>query len=94
MEIVKQAVERLCGCRATYRERLGVNFQFKWGAWTGMVTTFDVDHAEASICFAWSSPIEGSDKRRYYAVLKKPPIENALDAVRTSIVADAKILIW
>ncbi len=28
---------------------------------------------QASTCYSWSSTIEGSDKKRFYAVLKIPP---------------------
>jgi len=37
---------------------------------------------------AWSSSIEGSDKRRFFAVLHQPPITSAVDAVRAAIVAE------
>jgi len=38
----------------------------------------------------WSSPIEGSTKRRYYAVLHVPPIDSPEKAVRAAIVQDYK----
>jgi hypothetical protein len=38
----------------------------------------------------WSSPIEGSDKRRFYAVLHLGGIRSPLDAVRAAIVAERK----
>ncbi len=38
--------------------------------------------------YAWSSPIEGSNKRRFYAVLHIPPIDSPLQAVRAAIVAE------
>ena len=47
-------------------------------------------HPTASVCYAWSSPIEGSDRRSFYAVLGVPPINSAVDAVRAVIVADEK----
>lgn len=50
-----------------------------------------VGHPAASVAYAWSSPIEGSDRRRFYAVvLGVPPINSAADAVRAAIVADRK----
>jgi hypothetical protein len=42
----------------------------------------------ATRAYAWSSPIEGSDKRRFYAVLHVPPISSPADAVRAAIVQD------
>jgi hypothetical protein len=35
-------------------------------------------------------PIEGSDKRRFYAVLHLGGIRSAVDAVRAAIVAEAR----
>jgi hypothetical protein len=42
----------------------------------------------ATRAYAWSSPIAGSDKRRFYAVLHVPPVNSAADAMRAAIVAD------
>ena len=39
---------------------------------------------------AWSSPIEGSDKRRFFAVLHMGAIKSPADAVRAAIVAEHK----
>ena len=59
--------------------------------WRGVVHVFDlVGHPKATRAYAWSSPIEGSDKRRFFAVLHIPPITSPLDAVRAAIVAEAK----
>ena len=50
---------------------------------------FDLEgHPKATRAYAWSSPIEGSDRRRFYAVLHVPPITSAQDAVRAAIVAE------
>jgi transposase len=40
--------------------------------------------------YAWSSPIEGSTKRRFFAVLGIPPIVSPLDAVRAAIVQESR----
>ncbi len=59
--------------------------------WQGEVHVFDLDgHPKATRAYAWSSAVEGSAKRRFYAVLGVPPIFTAVDAVRAAIVADAK----
>ena len=44
----------------------------------------------ASRAYAWSSPIEGSDKRRFFAVLNSDAIKSQVDAVRAAIVAEAR----
>ena len=87
---LRQAVERLQRCRATLREVVPVVERFEGRtAWDGVVHVFDVSgHPTATTCYAWSSPVEGSERRRFYAVLKMPPIASPEDAVRASIVAD------
>jgi hypothetical protein len=50
---------------------------------------FDLEgHPKAVRAYAWSSPIEDSDKGRFFAVLHIPPIVSPLDAVRAAIVAE------
>lgn len=57
--------------------------------WEGMVHVFDLEgHPKATRAYAWSSPIEGSDKRRFYAVLHLGGIKSPLDAVRAAIVTE------
>ena len=46
--------------------------------------------AAASRAYAWSSPIEGSDKRRFFAVLHQGPVKSPVDAVRAAIVAEQR----
>jgi len=45
-------------------------------------------HPRAKHAYAWSSAIEGSDKRKFYAVLDLPPITSPVEAVRASIASD------
>lgn len=57
--------------------------------WDGVVHVFDLEgHPSATRAYAWSSPIEGSTKRRFYAVLHLGGIRAPLDAVRAAIVAE------
>src|SRR6266481_2475177 len=59
--------------------------------WEGVVHVFDLKgHPTASRAYAWSSPIEGSDKRRFFAVLHQGPVRSPLDAVRAAIVAEQR----
>jgi hypothetical protein len=57
--------------------------------WKGDVEVFDISgNPIAARAYAWSEkPPTGE---RFFAVLGKPPIKSALDAVRASIVADKK----
>jgi hypothetical protein len=87
---LRQAVEHLHQCRAVLREAVPVVERFKdRTVWDGTVHIFDLSgHPNATTCYAWSSEIAGSQKRRFYAVLKSPPVSSPADAVRASIVAD------
>jgi hypothetical protein len=56
--------------------------------WEGVVHVFEIyGHDKAT--YAWSSPIEGSDKRRFFAVLHLPPVTSPTEAVRAAIVAES-----
>ena len=59
--------------------------------WDGVVHVFDLEgHPKATRAYVWSSPIEESDKRRFYAVLHLGGIRSPLEAVRAAIVAERK----
>ena len=59
--------------------------------WEGVVHVFDLaGHPKATRAYAWSSPIEGSDKRRFFAVLQMGAIKSPVDAVRAAIVAEQR----
>jgi len=59
--------------------------------WEGVVHVFDLaGHPTATRAYAWSSPIEGSTKRRFFAVLHTDRINSPLEAVRAAIVAETK----
>jgi hypothetical protein len=59
--------------------------------WEGVVHVFDLKgHSTASRAYAWSSPIEGSDTRRFFAVLHQGPVKSPADAVRAAIVVEAR----
>ena len=44
----------------------------------------------ATRAHAWSSPVEGGDRRRFFAVLHMGAIKSPVDAVRAAIVAEAR----
>ncbi len=89
---LKTAVERLHNCKASFVEDVVVVEKFgNQTAWSGTVSVFKIEgHPKATKAYAWSSPIEGSTKRRYYAVLHIPPVDSPEKAVRASIVQDRK----
>ena len=89
---LQEAVQKLHKCKSTFREIVHVAERFEGQmAWKGDVHVFDLkDHPTASRCYAWSSAIEGSKKRRFYVVLQVPPVTSPVEAVRASIVQDYK----
>jgi hypothetical protein len=87
-----EAIEGLHGGKARLAQSVSVREQSgDMVVWEGIVHVFDLEaHPSASRAYAWSSPIEGSDKRRFYAVLHVPPVSSPADAVRAAIVHDHK----
>ena len=84
------ATEAQHGGIARFREVVPVSETFNGQpVWEGEVHVFDLDdHPRATRAYAWSSPVDGSDRRRFYAVLHLGPIRSARDAVRAAIVAE------
>lgn len=89
---LKRAVESQHGCTATLTQSVPVKETFNGKTvWEGVVHVFKLNgHPKAQQAYAWSSPIEGSDKRRFFAVLDVPPIQSPIDAVRAAIVAERR----
>jgi hypothetical protein len=87
---MRHAVESQHSCRAILIQTTPVRETFQGQVvWEGVVHVFDLKgHPKATRAYAWSSPIEGSDKRRFYAVLGIGAIKTPLDAVRAAIVAE------
>ena len=89
---LKMAVEREHGGIATFIQHVPVKEAIAGKTvWEGVVYIFALaGNTLARRAYAWSSPIEGSDKRRFYAVLHIPPIDSPINAVRAAIVAEHK----
>ena len=87
---LQQAVERMHECKARLIATKPVSETFEGKpVWEGVVHVFALDgHPTADRAYAWSSPIEGSTKRRFFAVLYAAPVQSAQDAVRAAIVAE------
>lgn len=89
-ESLRDAIEHMHGGKARLVQSVPVNETFEGApVWQGVVHVFDLeDNPEADRAYAWSSPIEGSAKRRIFAVLQIPPITSPVEAVRAAIVAE------
>ncbi len=91
LDDLERHVERLHGCGAEYRESVAVREEFQGQvAWEGRVHIFSLyGHIDdAASCYAWSSPVEDSETRRFYAVLHTPEIDTPAKAVRAALVSD------
>lgn len=89
---LREAVERLHGGTATLAQSAPVKETFEGATvWEGVVHVFDLaGNPKATRAYAWSSPIEGSTKRRFFAVLHTEAINSPVAAVRAAIVAEQR----
>ena len=89
---LSQAIQSLHGGAAQLAQSVPVRETFEGKpVWEGVVHVFDLaGHPTATRAYAWSSPIEGSSKRRFFAVLHTARINSPLEAVRAAIVAERR----
>ncbi len=87
---IKQAIESQHGGAATLVQVVPVKEEYQGKTvWEGTVRVFDLEgNSQSTRAYAWSSPIEGSNKRRFFAVLHLGGIRSPEDAVRAAIVAE------
>ena len=85
-----KAIVDLHGCKATWVESVPVKEVFnEETVWEGVVQVFDIqDHTKATRCYAWSHKLEGSKKRRFFAVLRQGMVDSPEKAVRAAIVSE------
>jgi hypothetical protein len=83
--VLKQAVEELHDCEATYVTSQHVRESLEGRpVWDGMVTVFGVTgHPAADTCYAWSAEDPETGRITVHAVLHYAPIQSSRDAVRT-----------
>jgi hypothetical protein len=89
---LKEAVESQHHCTARLAQSVSVKETFEGETvWDGVLHVFRIDgHPKANKAYAWSSPIGGSEKRRFFAVLHQPPVTSPVEAVRAAIVAESR----
>jgi hypothetical protein len=87
---LRVAVESMHPCRATLVQTVPIREAFQGQpVWEGVVHVFGLEgHPKATRAYAWSSPVKGSKKRRFFAVLQLGAIKSPVDAVRAAIVAE------
>src|SRR6202047_907694 len=91
-ENLQATIENMHGGSAKFPQSVPVRETFEGKpVWEGVVHVFDLGgHPTATRAYAWSSPIEGGTKRRFFAVLHTERINSPLEAVRAAIVAEHK----
>ena len=89
---LKQAIESQHGGTAALAQSVPVREAFDGKpVWEGVVHVFDLaGHPKATRAYAWSSPVEGTTKRRFFAVLHMGGITGPVEAVRAAIVAERR----
>jgi hypothetical protein len=90
---LKKAVESQHGGTATFIQAVPVHETFRdQTVWEGMVLIFDLRDSPSGVtrAYAWSHAIDGTERRRFFAVLHIPPIDSPVNAVRAAIVAEAR----
>jgi len=94
IKALQKAIFDLHGCKAIWIESVPVKEVFKGKTvWEGVVQVFDLEgHPKAKRCYAWSHELEGSRKRRFFAVLHQEPVDSPEKAVRASIVQINRIM--
>jgi hypothetical protein len=91
-EELQRAVEHQHHCKARLTQSVPVKETHGAGTvWEGVVHVFEIyGNAKATIAYAWSSPLEGTTKRRFFTVLHQGPVKSPVDAVRAAIVAEQR----
>jgi hypothetical protein len=90
IEHLQKAIKKTFGLDSKHVETLEVVESFRGQIlFDGDVEVFDVTgHPDAKRCYAWAKDVEtGSNST---VVLERPPIKNALDAVRAALVTAHK----
>lgn len=78
---LKRAAEAQHGCTARIVQSTPVKETFGGKTvWKGVVHVSKITgHPTTTQAYAWSSPIEGSDRRQFFAVLHVPPITSPVE---------------
>jgi hypothetical protein len=85
------AIRHLHLCESEHLETVAVTETFRGETvWSGDVEVFSVSNQpRARKCYAWSDH-RGQKNERFTVILELPPVRNAVDAVRLSILSATK----
>lgn len=90
LEALQKAILDLHSCKATWIESVPVKEVFEGETvWAGIVQVFDlIDHPKVKRCYAWSHELEGTRKKKFFAVLHQGMVDSPEKAVRAAIVSE------
>lgn len=88
VEALQEAIRNLHGCESAWLESVPVKEVFMdQPVWEGEVQVFELQgHPTATRCYAWSHAVEGSERRRFVAVLHQGPVDSPQKAVQAAVV--------
>jgi hypothetical protein len=88
---LKRVIQSQHGVAASFAKSVKVLRGAKPAEWDGLVHIFDLkNHPSAVRAFAWSSPIAGGQKPRFFAVLQSGQIATPVQAVKAASAAIRK----
>jgi hypothetical protein len=92
IEELQAVILKLHGCSAKYLETVPVLEEFQGETvWEGDVEVFEVDHPKTDRAYAWGYVTGESEQgRRYFAVLKLPPVTSPQTAVKAAVMSEIK----
>lgn len=87
-DALRDAIRNLHGCESRFVESVPVTETFNGEiVWDGAVQVFDlIDHLPATLAYAWSHAVEGSENRRFVVVLHVGPVDSPQKAVQAAVV--------
>ncbi|MGD1020879.1 MAG: hypothetical protein ABSA12_16345 [Verrucomicrobiia bacterium] len=91
--MLQVAIEKAFGCRAEHNRTVHIEENFQNAVvWIGDVEEFLLTgHATARHAYAWGHAMKPTGKEvRVVTILGLPPVDSPRNAVRASIIADAK----
>lgn len=91
MDEIKEIIEKLHHCKATYLETIPVKETFKnQTVWEGKVEVFTlIDHPKTNKCYAWQYTDDNGDQQ-FVTVLEILPVNSPLKAVQAAIMSQFK----
>lgn len=86
---IQKAVERAVEGPVKHRETVPVLETFRGQTvWRGVVEVFDVASPPPAVAYGWL--VDADPEPQYVAVLGKPPVDSALNAVRAWLVSESR----